>query len=83
MESQNIRVLQRLQVGPLTPLEAINEFGITRLSARIHDLRADGHIINCENVKVLNRFQQECRVSRYSLAKANPDALPASISPAC
>ncbi|KVQ85537.1 MULTISPECIES: helix-turn-helix domain-containing protein [Burkholderia cepacia complex] len=78
MESQNIRILQRLQRGPLTSAEAITEFGITRLSARIYDLRADGHLINCKTVTVRNRFAQECRVARYTLVRVNPKALPSS-----
>ncbi|EPS1221654.1 helix-turn-helix domain-containing protein [Burkholderia cenocepacia] len=75
MESQNIRILQRLQRGPLTSAEAITEFGITRLSARIYDLRADGHLINCKTVTVRNRFAQECRVARYTLVRVNPKAV--------
>lgn len=78
MESQNIRILQRLQRGPLTSAEAITEFGITRLSARIYDLREAGHIINCKTVTVRNRYSQECRVARYSLVRVNPNALPPS-----
>lgn len=75
MESQNIRILQRLQRGPLTSAEAITEFGITRLSARIYDLRADGHLINCKTVTVRNRYAQECRVARYTLVRVNQKAL--------
>ncbi|AJX62201.1 helix-turn-helix domain-containing protein [Burkholderia pseudomallei] len=74
MKSQNIRILQRLQRGPLTSAEAIVELGITRLSARIYDLRADGHLINCKTVAVRNRFAQECRVARYTLVRVNPKA---------
>ena len=42
-------LLQYLQkFGSITPLEALNAFGCFRLSARVADLRADGHVINTE-----------------------------------
>ena len=34
--------------GSITPLEALNAFGCFRLSARVADLRADGHNITTE-----------------------------------
>ena len=42
-------LLQYLQkFDSITPLEALNAFGCFRLSARIADLRADGHVITTE-----------------------------------
>jgi hypothetical protein len=38
-ETQNAMVLHHLQtIGPLTPLEALNRYGIMRLGARRYDL---------------------------------------------
>ena len=42
-------LLQYLQkFDSITPLEALTAFGCFRLSARIADLRADGHVITTE-----------------------------------
>lgn len=66
--SQNERVLERLQQGLLTSLEAIQELGITRLSARVHDLtHKHGHVILSEDVLVQNRFGDQCLVAKYTL----------------
>lgn len=65
--AQRVRILDRLQDGPLTALEAQEELGVMRLAARIHDLRNAGHPISCETVAVPNRFSEESRVARYSL----------------
>jgi len=47
--SQRETVLKHLQeMGPLTPLEAMYQYGIGRLAARIRELRQDGHPIRTE-----------------------------------
>lgn len=61
------RVLGRLEVGPITPLEAWSELGIYRLGARIHDLRKEGWKITKEIVTVTNKFGEPCFVARYTL----------------
>lgn len=49
--SQNTQILSYLQQGKkLNPLQAWKKFGVYRLSARILDLRKQGHQINTENV---------------------------------
>ena len=49
IESQNRQVLNWLQSGQsLTQFDAANYFGIYRLSARIFDLRKNGHKITSE-----------------------------------
>ena len=49
--SQNKQILNYLLSGKkLTPLTALNKFGCFRLSARILDLRKEGHNITTENV---------------------------------
>jgi hypothetical protein len=43
-ETQNIQVLKHFkQGGTLTALEAVHRFGITRLSARVYDLKNMGY----------------------------------------
>ena len=55
------------QHGGITQLEATNALGITRLSARIFDLREKGY--NIENVTETgkNRFGEKCRFVRYKV----------------
>lgn len=65
--SQCERLLNRLQVAPITPMEAWAELGIYRLSARCFDLKEAGHNIAKETVRVANRFGEECLVARYRL----------------
>lgn len=49
MNSQNDAILAALrQRGSLTPLEALQDFGVFRLAARIHELRLDGNLIVCK-----------------------------------
>lgn len=55
--------------GGITPLEAMQELGVFRLASRISEMRKDGYAINCEWIKVTNRWGETCRVKRYSLAK--------------
>lgn len=43
--SQSQQILAHLKSGPITPLEALSNYGCLRLAARISDLRERGHII--------------------------------------
>ena len=52
--------------GSITPLEAMNEYGIMRLGARIADLKALGHKIHTRIVKVPTRYGF-AHVAEYSL----------------
>lgn len=64
------KILRHLQeVGPITPLEALEQYGCYRLGARIYELRHDGHVINTELVEGKDRFGQPMRYARYSLIK--------------
>lgn len=51
----------------ITPLEALNELGIYRLSARVSDLRQAGVEVKREMVTVLNRLGKPVKVARYFL----------------
>ncbi|MBO5970952.1 MAG: helix-turn-helix domain-containing protein [Clostridia bacterium] len=69
MVTQNDRVLAYLtRHGSITPLEAIDKLGVTRLGARVYDLKKRGHRIDSEMISVANRFGEVCRVKAYSLA---------------
>lgn len=59
--------LARKQGVTITRLEAYQELGIVELSARVIDLEHEGYTIDRERISVLNRFNETCRVMRYSL----------------
>lgn len=62
-------VLKHLRdFGSITSWEAFTEYGITRLSAVIYILRAEGYDIESETIKTLNRYGNPTRFSKYSLA---------------
>ena len=51
--SQVQQILRHMQdIGPITPLEALDKYGCFRLAARIRDLRDDGHQIETTDVTV-------------------------------
>lgn len=60
-------VLKRLSKGPVTPMEAFEELGITRLGGIVYFLRKAGHKIVTNKVKVKNRFGGYCVVAEYTL----------------
>ena len=53
----------------ITSLEAINLYGITRLSGVIYNLRHDGYDIISKDKAVMNRFGNVCHVAEYRLNK--------------
>ncbi len=64
--TQKTRVLQWLQEGKtLTRLQALTELGIFELSARMIELKQDGHKIKSESITVQNRWGEKCRVAQY------------------
>lgn len=66
--TQNQQVLEHLRrFNGITSIEAINRYGITRLSARIADLRHDGHIIGSESVKYKKTNGKMSTYVRYTL----------------
>lgn len=68
--SQAAEVLKYLQAyGSITSWEAIKEFGATRLSAIIFNLRKEGHPIISEDVHDRNRFGNPVTYARYIYVK--------------
>ena len=53
----------------ITTLDAFRDLGISRLSARIKDLRTAGHVIFSDPVEVQNRHGEMCHVVLYRLIK--------------
>ena len=65
------RVLNYMRLhGSITSLEAFANLGVSRLSARIKDLRNSGHSIIGNMVEVENRYGEKCRVKRYTLRES-------------
>jgi len=65
---QEQRVLEYLKTHPgITSLDAFREFGITRLSARIWNLRREGHEIVTQRVTVRNRYGEKITTALYIL----------------
>lgn len=74
MMSQCNRVLQHLQAyGSITPLEAMQEYGIMRLGARIYDLKKMGYSINSSRETGENRYGESISYARYSLNEKEKD----------
>lgn len=62
------RVLKYLQEeGSITSMDAIREFGATRLSAIIFNLKKDGYIIRTETETSKNRWGDKVTYARYFL----------------
>lgn len=70
--TQDQRVLRHLQDNDgITSWEAIKEYGITRLSAKIFNLRKRGHIITNEIIYDRNRYDEPVHYVRYHLESPN------------
>lgn len=67
--SQTEQIHKHLKEGnTITSLEAIERFGVTRLSARIYELRQQGVNIEDQYITVTNRFGEEVEVKMYYLS---------------
>lgn len=73
---QNNALLAALKEGPMTAMDALNRLGIARASARVFDLREQGHDIRSRDITVQNRQGKTCRVAEYSLGDAQRTLMP-------
>lgn len=65
-KTQNEKILQHLKNhGSITSMEAFMEYGCTRLSARIRDLREEGHSIAAIRETGRNRDGGKVTYARY------------------
>lgn len=68
---QKQRVIDYIrETGSITPLEAIKELGVLRLSAVIFELKRDGHAIKSELVPVQTRYGT-AHVAKYREVKTD------------
>lgn len=66
--TQAERVLRHMEeCGSITPMEAMEEYGIMRLASRISDLKRLGYPIQSQLVRGKNRLGEETQYSRYRL----------------
>lgn len=64
------RVLKYMRdYGSITSLEAFKDLGVTRLSAVIYRLKADGHEISSKPESTRNRYGDKVTFSRYRLVE--------------
>ena len=66
--NQRQRILQYIRdFGSITPMQAFNDLGVTRLAARISELIESGYNIKKEYVGGKNRYGEKVYFMRYSL----------------
>lgn len=65
-----------LQFGEITPLQAFADLGVTRLAARIFDMRQADILVYDGDRKARNRFGETVRYKAYWLRNSvNPDPM--------
>lgn len=66
--TQNERLLKWLESGrTITPREADDMWGCTRLGARVYDLKQMGHHIISEREDGVNKLGEKCHWARYRM----------------
>lgn len=66
MKGSKIRILNYMQInGGITSAEAFRDLGVTRLSARIKELRELGYDIHTDYIYSENRYGETVRYGRY------------------
>ncbi len=67
-KSQTEAILAHLErYGCITSREAIQEYGVTRLSAIIYNLKRDGYHIVTEFIVVPTRYGKDTQAAKYIL----------------
>lgn len=68
-DTQNAMLLKHLKTHKrgITPMVALERYGIYRLSGRIHDLRSMGYEIETHQEQKKNRYGHVVRFARYTL----------------
>lgn len=63
------RILNHIiKYGSITSLEAIKEYGCTRLSHYIYLLRHNGYNVESERIKHVNKYGDRCTYCRYYIS---------------
>jgi len=70
LNRQGRRVAEYMrEFGRITPLEAFRDLGVTRLAARIHEMRQAGIDVMSNTIEATNRFQEPVHYSCYWLPR--------------
>lgn len=70
--TQNEMIAKHLEMfGSITTFESFQEYGITRLSARIKDLKIRGYRFEEEWISRKNRFGKPVTFKKYILVRDN------------
>ena len=79
-ESQYDRILEHLRThnNRITALEAMTEYGIQRLAARISVLRSEGYTFDTETTAGVNRYGDKVHYTTYVLT-GEPDEILESV----
>lgn len=68
MKNQREIIMEHLKrFGSITPIEALQEYGIMRLASRVCELRKMGADIQDETIFYTNRLGQQKHFSKYFL----------------
>lgn len=68
--TQTGRILRHLNdYGSITPLEAMEQYGIMRLGARIWDIKQLGYNVVTMIEKAINRYGEPVHYARYALKR--------------
>lgn len=68
MITQTDRIIRHIQdYGSITPLEAMQEYGIMRLASRMCDIKRAGYNVRREMVTGRNRYGESTTYARYFL----------------
>ena len=70
MNRQCKRIIDYIEdYGSITPIEALQDLGVMRLAARVHDIASKyGYPIKRETVKSRNRYGETIHYTKYSKA---------------
>ena len=63
----NVVIQHLLNHGSITSMEAFRDYGITRLSAIIFNLRREGYDIDSKMCHSINRQGNSCSYSEYTV----------------
>lgn len=65
MNQQEMVIEYMTYFGSITPMEAFAELDITRLSAKIYDLKREGYIFDEKRETVVNRYGEKVSYKRF------------------
>lgn len=81
LTQREIILMHLEQRGPLSARQAMHDYGVMRLAARIEELRRAGHPIRSHWVSVWNRYGDEVAVVEYALGARDEHVPPKGQEP--